>query len=448
MRLLILTISPILLSFILLFQSASWATSRPRFLYAAKNSSEVQMSFTHQVEVIVSNRPPSEKRSRQAIEDQLRHMFGSMAAQEVQGVPRGDHEVNILQSTQTSEYTYQVQYEFNGTILLENSTKRTYSFFLPNNPYTIYLASSDRGNYPCTDPHYQSEGDFWYFWNPLQKGCPLKNPEHYQTVTAKIKKIPNTKISYPEYSRLVDSKGNIKISLLMGMDDPSLDRDPNTSRDINAENFRQIKKDLLALNFENSMASDTEIQKITPQTNQKPYIENFNKTFERDGKKISILVQIFYGPSGIEEESQNFHFAFKDALENSSVMIYDGHSGLGGHLDLPSIEQTENFKIKLNTKKYQIYFFNSCSSYSYYNSMFFDQKRTSTDPKGTKNLDILTNGLLTYFYAMHSTNMNLIKAILAWAEGKATVSYQALAKDIDSNNLFGINGDEDNPTTP
>jgi hypothetical protein len=134
-------------------------------------------------------------------------------------------------------------------------------------------------------------------------------------------------------------------------------------------------------------------------------------------------------------------------------MIYDGHSGLGGHLDLEEIAKARNWKkIELNRNKYQIYFFNSCTSYTYYNALFFQKKvrkgRSKVDPKGTKNLDVLANGLSTEFDVMHDTSMRLIRAIHHYARANTWTTYQRLAEDIDSDNLFTVNGDEDNPTEP
>jgi hypothetical protein len=80
--------------------------------------------------------------------------------------------------------------------------------------------------------------------------------------------------------------------------------------------------------------------------------------------------------------------------------------------------------------------------------MYFDRKKTSSDPNGTKKLDIFTNGLSTYFSTMQTSNAALATALEASLQyattGTAYVSYQTLAKQIDSENLFGINGDEDN----
>ena len=127
--------------------------------------------------------------------------------------------------------------------------------------------------------------------------------------------------------------------------------------------------------------------------------------------------------------------------------MYEGHSGLGENLDLESIESSLNEKITLSNR-YQIYFFNSCTSYRYYNDNYFQRKISTFDPKGTKKLDILANGLATTFYSMPyssaALSMALEKALDYVSTNSGFLSYQELAKQMDSNNLFGINGDEDN----
>jgi hypothetical protein len=161
-----------------------------------------------------------------------------------------------------------------------------------------------------------------------------------------------------------------------------------------------------------------------------------------------IQIHLFFGQTGSDEKSSVFHLFYKRALEQSAVVIYNGHSGLGSHLDLPSMETLDGLNVDLPREKYQIYFFNSCSSYTYYNRSYFSRKRTSGDRAGTRNLDILANGLATYFELDNETDLALLRAIDSWAVRGRWTSYQELAKKIDSDNLFGVNGDEDNPTAP
>src|SRR6185295_4508102 len=126
--------------------------------------------------------------------------------------------------------------------------------------------------------------------------------------------------------------------------------------------------------------------------------------------------------------------------------------GLGGNLDLGAMREASHNSFQFNFPKnrYQIYFFNSCTSYAYYTDMFFDRKRVknSADLKGSKYLDILATGLETAFDGSEKTDMALIDAIHQWAKTGQETSYQTLAVRMEADNLFGINGDEDNPTRP
>lgn len=418
----------------------------PAPLYAAVESNEAAMSFSHWVEIAAS-RKPGERAAREKIEAQLVHLFGPMAAARVKAVPKGDHRIRLtsIDPSPDKPDTFVAKYVYAGTIVVGDSSSPTYTLLLPNNPDTIYASGIVRRgrseSFPCTDEHYTSEGDFWYFWNPARPGCPLKDGLHYRRVPARIKRYANTRVSYPEYDRLVDADREIKVTMLFGMDEQANDRNPLTSKDVNADNFRTMRRQLAKLGFQGRLWTASDLRALLPaRTSPHPFVEEY----VLDTPKARIVVRLFFGPSGISERSRAFHHFFKDSLENSAIMMYDGHSGLGGHLDIAAIEAGEGFRIQPSRDRYQIYFFNSCSSYTYYNTMFFERKKTAADPRGTKNLDILTNGLETYFEVMHDTNFALVRAVVDWAQGGKARSYQELAAEIDSDNLFGVNGDEDN----
>lgn len=434
------TILGFIFVFILSFSQLLWSQIE-RKLYVGKDSTEALMTFDHEVE-LKSNRIPSLEEALRQIDRQVLHLFGPMGAASTKAVPKGNHEITQIEITFQKRNTYKAHYHYKGTIVLENGPEKEYEIILPVNPETVYESGLIGSKNSCTDPHYDIEEYFWYFWNPENDGCRLREGKHYQRITAHIERLANTPLTYPEYERLVDDSGTLYISLLMGMDNPYLDKNPMQSTDVNASNYRDIRSSLLRLGFKPlGVWSNEQMFSMTPShLSVVPYVEEL----EKQDKKAKIVIRMFFGPSEMDDLSHAFHYFLKDAIENSSVMIYDGHSGLGEYLDLETMEQEEGFELQPNPARYQIYYFNSCSSYPYYNTMFFNRKMTDTDPKGTKNLDILTNGLSTYFYDLHDTNLAFIRAIDAWAKGKARISYQKIAQEIDSGNLFGVNGDEDN----
>jgi hypothetical protein len=420
-------------------------------LYFGKDSTEVIMTFAGKLrrEGQLIDNAANRTAMLEIINDQVEHLYGPMSAGQFKAVPRGNHKINDVRIIPEANGTL-ITYKYSGTAVVANGAGDKYDVVLPVNPDKVYKAgfTPQSSINHCTDHHYQDEGDFWYFWNPANDECPLQKDKDYYVITAQLQRIPNTKLTFPEYERLVDQKGQITISLLMGMDDPDNGRDPYSSQDINASNYRDIANTLKRGGYQARKWTSREIDLIAKKKSRKGvFVEEFTKdvTNRSTNKKTKIVMRMFFGPSGIDEDSSSFHFFFKDALENQAIMMYDGHSGLGGHLDLDSIEE-EIGELKPNPNRYQIYYFNSCTSYSYYNTMYFGPKASAQDPKGTKNLDIITNGLATYFSVMHATNFGVVEAVEAFASGAAKISYQAIANKIDSDNLLGINGDEDNPT--
>lgn len=416
-------------------------------LYAAKNSSEAVLTFEGKVE-IAANRQPTERAALKVINDQLAYLFGPMAVNRYPAVPKQNEQVSSIEISRKENDTgvFIARYRYEGTIVVKQGSFTTYPVVLPIRPDLIYEAGRVGDSAPCSaDSHYQTEGDFWYFWNPEEPGCPLRKDKDYWVLQGSIRRIPNTQETYPDYPRLKDDPGEITFHVLFGMDDPAKGRNPMTSGDINASNYRALKRDLEKLGFKGSRFDADQIARVAPRANPKDItVEELVK----ENPAGSMRVRLFFGPSGIDEDSSAFHFFLKDAIENASIVIYDGHSGLGGHLDLESIEDAEGFKIRPPRDRYQIYFFNSCTSYTYYNTTFFGLKAGAGDPKGTRQLDILTNGLATLFSVMQDTNLALIKAVDRWTSKNGATSYQRLAQEIDSDNLFGVNGDEDNPTSP
>mgnify|MGYP000729942127 CR=1 FL=1 len=433
----------IFLAFVCLNLTAKTDDRFQKFYYG-KESYEAALAFQAKVQ-FQSDSKPSDTVIKDKIEKQLLHLFGPMSQTEALGAPKTNHRISEISSVVLlKDRTYSASYTYEGTVVVHDKAKDFYDLILPVNPDLIYEQAKVGDKAPCTDEHYSGEGDFWYFWHPSRKGCLLKKGEHFEVIRAPILAIPNTKVSYPEYSRLVQNREvpTIEMAAILGMDDSNHNPNPMTSDDINAQTYRSIREHLLKKGYQVSSPwshGRFEIF-VGHRVNRAHYAEEFVK----QEKKARIVVRVFFGPTGVGEPTDGFYWLYKHTLENASVMVYDGHSGLGAHLDLTGMEQSQKFTIRPSLTQYQIYYFNSCTSYSYYNSQYFSRKHSLTDPKGTKNLDILTNGLGTGFEVLAEGNMALVDAIQNWAADKGTESYQSLALKIDSNNLFGINGDEDN----
>lgn len=440
------------MKYLIIFFTLIWTIhlqATEKKLYVGKNSTEAEMKFSSRVQI---NWKPTSVEARQHIEHQITHLFGPMSDAEYKAVPKGDHQIKNVKIKNISNNLYEVTYDYSGTIVLENGPKDIYTVILPLNPDTVYSAGmaveleTPRNN--CTDSHYQSEGDFWYFWNPYKYGCKLVKDKDYIEIKTNIERKKNTEKTYPDYARLVNKNNEIKIDLYFGMDNPNGTVNPSRSKDVNADNYRRLTAELKRVGYKKESVDFNQFSNEINQLKENFSLVNYTKTVSKQGNQIKIIIQIYFGPTGINENTSGFHHLLKHTIENSSVFIYDGHSGLGGHLNLENIEYAQDFSIQFPADKYQIFYFNSCSSYPYYNTQYFMRKKSPDDPKGTYNLDILTNGLSTYFSVMTPTNLTILNAIEMWASNRQTISYQEIARSIDSDNLFGINGDQDNPTEP
>lgn len=414
--------------------------------FVSKRATEAEVQFQHWVELESAKRP-SRSDAMEQVEQQVLHLFGPLERANSSAVPKEDHTISINSIEPMGDQKYKIAYSYVGTMVVEKGPRKYLDLILPTNPDTIYERSLTKGKVLCSDSHYPDEGDFWYFWSPTaySADCPLNKGEDYHVVSASIQREKNDHISYPEYHRLANENGEIVFWVLFGMDDPSLNHDPMKSKDITAASYRGFRNGLIFQGFEPQQISEKEKGRWIPNSDSEFTLEQFSKV---SGNQ-RLVVNLFFGESGINEKSQAFHYAYRTGIRDASILIYDGHSGLGGHLDLQEIAKLRGFRFQFPKEKYQIFFFNSCTSYTYYNARYLQRKeKRGRNPMATKNLDLLVNGLATYFDEAQESNLALVKAVDLWSKSKKWTSYQTLAKRIDSDNLFSVIGDEDNPNTP
>src|SRR3989338_7574836 len=192
-------------------QAADPVAKKPlkeKLKYAAKDSTEAWLSFDYFVDFQGSG---TDEAAKVAIGEQVQHMYGPMGeAVGVAGmlaVPKNKYTAKVTK-IESRGRGQRAHYSYKGLIALQKGEDSKYTIVLPRDPASIYSDSLKDSHNPCTDEHYQSEGDFWYFWNPEKSGCGLEEGKHYDVLDArnnnlKVVRRPNTEKSYPEYARLV-----------------------------------------------------------------------------------------------------------------------------------------------------------------------------------------------------------------------------------------------------
>ena len=371
------------------------------------------------------------------ISRQLLYLAGPLQAAPKKAAAKNDAKVDVLGKHRDSKTgKLYVRYRYTGTFVLDNGLQDVVKIRLPLNLDEVW----ERSTVNCF-----SWGDKYrmaYFWAPLNKGCQLVDGVDYFTADGTIvAKHANTANTTPAYERLANGNGEIRIVLTFGADDDKNGKSaPDKNTDYNAANYRDIRKFLLNQGFSvRTVPADErerECGNTKPLADSPGHVEEFAR---KDGGR-RIVVRLFWGVTNIGEDSIAFFCMAKEAAERGSVFLYSGHSRVG-LLDLTYMGEQIGAPIKMNNDQYQIYGFFGCSSYSYYNLSYFAAKASKADPEGTKNADIITNGITGSFGSMTDFTIKTLTPIFNWSARGTKATWQQIMNSYSERFLTGVNGD-------
>lgn len=305
------------------------------------------------------------------------------------GAPKMPLSYEIL-SDKRSKGLRTISYKVTGVMLLN----RLAAVQLINDKQWTIQLPYDLDNFyveKCTDEHYNTIGDFWYFYDPFRKGCEsLRTEPMAREVVMKVAAVATVKDTSAGFAALRGDNGNgdvFEIATVNGFSDNS-----SSSEDLGRQNYQEINQWLVTQGFE---------EKTLARYQDRPVMQYTKSLKTAEGKVIQVRITRLLANTEIGAKNVTFAKFFKNAMEKADVVIYNGHSGLGGNLDIASLEEKAG-KINFDPKKRQLFFFDSCSSYSYYLGMFESQKS-----KG--KIDVITEGLQSYFWAEVPTLKVLFK---------------------------------------
>jgi hypothetical protein len=379
---------------VLLISSFSWAQ--------VLGPSSEEVKFSYKAEFVSEDTETDVQELAHAHAD---YLFGVMHSTELTesfglnwdkvggiGSPHSEIQIRIL-SKFRSNGSLLVKYIAHGKLLLHKKVaqktlvQKSLPVHLPYDMANVYDAS-------CTDEHYDSEGDYWYFWNPYREGCEHLTEEPLtKRVSLEISKGPKAKTD--AMARLDLVRGNndngdvFSIYVIHGFNEDTSDNDDGRI------NFDEFNEYLREENFN---------EKILRKTENRP-LHLFTKALRlENGKTINVEIRNLLAHTEIDRKTKTFAQFMREAVYHADVIFYAGHSGLGGNLDIASLEEIAG-KFVFNAKKKQIFFFDSCSSYSYYLSPFAAEKTKA-------KIDIMTNGLASYFHTTEATTKAFFSSLL------------------------------------
>ncbi len=407
----------------------------PAFAYYSKDSYEAEVSFESRVEIAEDT--PDYILLPSYINRQLLYLAGPLQAAPKKAAAKNDAKVDLL-GRQRDDKTgkHYVRYRYTGTFVLDNGLQDVMKVRLPLNLDEVWDRSTDK----CFS--WGEKYRMAYFWAPLNKGCPLVDGVDYTTADATIlARRPNTANTVPAYERLANGNGEIRVVLTFGADeDRNGNISPDKNTDYNAGNYRDIRKFLVNQGFAGRTVPVAERERDCGNTKSLAASPGHVEEYVRTDGARRIVVRLFWGVTNIGEDSVAFFCMAKEAAERGSVFLYAGHSRVG-LLDLAYMGEQIGAPIRMNRDQYQIYAFFGCSSYSYYNLSYFAAKASPADPEGTRNANIITNGITGSFGSMTDFTTKTLKPIFEWSARGTRTSWQQIMNSYSERFLTGVNGD-------
>lgn len=367
------------------------------------------------------------------------YLFGPLTYNAL-GSPQRSVDVRFQwdQARVNGEGKVEIPYHYKGVWIVSTLVSAQGQLQLPV-PFNRKVVYSPKWK-SCTDqaPEHQTTSFYWYFWDPRRWGCDQTLGVQYQMITAKVgAQTPNQPRSYPEYDRML-ADGVMSLTLGFGyVNDPDV-FSPDTDSDVGARAYQTFVRQFRA-NWGAALTEEPITQGEYKSAQGSDLLIGHRFSGSMNGAKVTVNIVMAAGIDQMEIFAKSF------AHDHDDVFGWFGHSRVGSGFDAERFGQMvarDPAYYSISTD-YQIIYWAGCNSYSYYTLPFFQFKG------GTKNLDIIANGLPSFFSLNAPNAMLTAQTFLNW---QARTSYQELVDAIEKRAaaagttvLVSVLGDEDNP---
>lgn len=377
-----------------------------------------------------------------------------------------------------------------------------------------YLARADAVRKACSDDQKTDADSLWFHFTPQQPSCAtamkqeldalnagqkgldpakqvsaLEVGRSYLTVRANLTAVTNPPVKYPEYDRIWgfgSDRQKVVVNAFFGVDG-----DEHDSKDVSLTEYMRFLRTLrakfpqlqvtntqpfamlldfdvagqkVAATYENVFAwilddaqwpaavgADAAKKEALKQQVIDRFVERridwslpvhvLRGTQSRD---MTVEVRCYWGyEDGQPAWRQAAHDRYLDAFWNADVFLYQGHSHFGhGPLE-PTAYVAGNFP-----NRYQVMLINSCVSFNYYDVDFL-----AMHPGGSKNLDVVVNGLPAYWTNMGQASANYVIGLVdgknrSWIEILQGMVVQPSWAPAGYDPIRAVNGELDNAFDP
>jgi hypothetical protein len=274
----------------------------------------------------------------------------------------------------------------------------------------------------CTnDPEAERRGYFFFFY-PSLKSCPMSHASDHELEREKgwVVRFPmhfeengtNTHDKYPEYDKLWEDH-MLTVTAIFGKVKPGAG-----AEDEGYQAFNTFYAMLV-----NRYGQPRVVQEGGPQS--------LKLSWRSGDGVIEVHLRLV---NALATVGQSFISWYQKRTQDSDVIIYSGHAGLGDNIDV--LIKNAVFK----PKKYQIFFVNGCDTFTYVNEDLFSAHAEATPQAPvSKYLDIITNSVSVYFSRMGHGAFVLVDELV-----KRKNTYHEILRRIDPRQRAIVDGEEDN----
>src|SRR5262245_18326464 len=382
----------------------------PAQAYYGLHSQEAELKFDGEADLALkegvtleelNSKGESGNSAQAQIEFQLQHLMGAMHSEyfkkgldfKFKGII-GTHKPIVFKTIGPGKGRGRkhVTYNYDGIAIFEKDLfhgdggrPHQVPILLPLQADKIYKISNRSGGNYCMEKGEPDPNYFWYYWDlarvwgdSVKHACPLKEDFENGGVTV-IKKVgtakglANTEKTCPQYGKLY-GKDTVKISLFYGYVAWLHKHGKPNYTDENYKNMQKFEEKVLEKEWgfaQDKTASDDNSRSGDSSKKGNTRYHVWKKKVTYQGREIQLIVYILLADTDLKSTDKTFHQFIKPALEDSDLLAYDGHAGTGANLSLNSA--LLGFPI-LKKNKYQVFFFNGCYTYPYFNKMYFDAK--------------------------------------------------------------------------
>lgn len=276
---------------------------------------------------------------------------------------------------------------------------------VPKKPFSI-MADAGQSCAKKDDHMGLDQSIYWYLWQPDSASCTAAKQQMKITVS---KMLPS-KVTYPEYDRLIED-GKVTMVVLFGLIGDDL-----AKTDSGYRAFEQMGRWLTQGGFAEATTT-------------------VGKRFQKTVKGTLVEIDL-YSPYDFSGLSDHAHFGnFQKALTEHEVIAYDGHSMLGA---------SDFWEKPTYPDFYQVFLYGGCLGYEYYIAPILLRKG------GWDNLDILSSVVEVSANANEFAGPFMAKLLYA-LDNDFKVSWKDILGAIRTrvgDSTFGMSGVRDNCFSP